>query len=326
MNKMLFVAWVKFDRRSDLLAHHLQADMRYVQVGKRGSLLHAPLRYLRQSIMTWRILREERPDIVLTQTPPIFAPVVLYLYCRLHRKRYVIDAHSASFVGDSIWAKLWPLHRFLSRRAVVTVVSNQYFVDTVESWGGKSIALGFTPGEYLSECEPYPLREAGFHVAVICSYDDDEPIAEVFEAARRLPDVAFYISGDSKRLPHSLAAKKPDNCTFTGYLPEAQYIGLLRGVDAIMDLTKLEHTLLMGAYEAISLVKPLITSNTELLRVYFPIGTVHVENTPEGICAGVREARMSLLTLQREMVDLRQQLEQEWDTGFDQLRQLLASA
>lgn len=80
-----------------------------------------------------------------------------------------------------------------------------------------------------------------------------------------------------------------NNCRLTGYLPYDRYVGLLRGVDVILDLTSQDHTLLMGAFEAVSLGTPLIVSDWPILRDYFSLGTVHVPNTVEGFvreCAG----------------------------------------
>lgn len=323
MKKLTFIAWVKFDRRSDLVAKHLGADIHYIQVGKRGSIIQAPFRYIAQTIKTWRILIKENPDIVLTQTPPLFAALAIYVYFLFYNGEFVIDAHSATFLYTS-WAKMWRVHRFLSRRALITIVPNKYLEEMVRDWGCRASRLGFTPGEYPPG-EDYPLDKDVFNVVSICSFSEDEPVAEMLEAARRAPDIALYITGNINRLDPELVASKPANCHFTGYLPEEKYVGLLRGVDAVMDLTSWEYTLLMGGYEAIGLGKPLITSKTETLCEYFPIGTVHVENTAEGILEGMRQAQREIEKLRQEVPRLKESLDNEWATNFTELRQLLLS-
>jgi hypothetical protein len=45
----------------------------------------------------------------------------------------------------------------------------------------------------------------------------------------------------------------------------------------------------MGAYEALSLEKPIITSDWQILRESFGKGAVYVKNTPESICYGIHE-------------------------------------
>ena len=78
-----------------------------------------------------------------------------------------------------------------------------------------------------------------------------------------------------------------------------------------------------GASEAVSLGTPLITSNWPVLRGYFSQGTVHVPNTLEGVCEGVRRAQREQAKLQQEILLLRQQLEAEWVCKYAELMQLL---
>jgi hypothetical protein len=181
--------------------------------------------------------------------------------------------------------------------------------------------LGFTPGDYLNK-EPFPL-DGKFSIAVISDFGEEEPLAGVFDAAVLLPDVCFYITGDSKCVPKPLLMRKPENCRLTGYLPYDQYVGLLRGVDAVMDLVNQDHTLLMGGFEAVSLGKPLITTDWPILRDYFSLGTVHIRNTVEGICEGVRQVQRDLTGLQRDIVLLREKLELDWERQFAELLLLL---
>jgi glycosyltransferase involved in cell wall biosynthesis len=177
------------------------------------------------------------------------------------------------------------------------------------------------PGDY-SAAENYPL-DGAFNVAVISSFASDERVGIVLEAAARLPDVTFRVTGDSRRIPRSLLKNKPDNCRLTGYLPYARYVGLLRGVDAIAALSTRNHTLLMGGFEAVSLGKPLLVSDWPLLRDYFSLGAVYVPNTVEGLCEGVRQVRGHQADLQRGILALKKELEEEWERKFTQLQGIL---
>jgi hypothetical protein len=56
----------------------------------------------------------------------------------------------------------------------------------------------------------------------------------------------------------------------------------------VLTLTTRDHTMLRGAYEAIYQGTPVVVSDWALLRDAFPEGAVHVDNTPEGIAAGIR--------------------------------------
>jgi glycosyltransferase involved in cell wall biosynthesis len=294
--------------------------MHYICYGRQGKLLQAPVRYLVQAWQTWRVLRWERPDVVLVQNPPIFCALVAFLYARRYSAQYIIDSHTGAFLSRK-WRWSLGLHRMLSRGALVTIVHNTHQEEIVRRWGCPYCVLAFVPGDYPAG-EPFPLN-GPFNVAVISSFLSDEPVDVILEAASRLPEARFYLTGDSKRIAPRLLAEKPDNCCLTGYLPDEQYVGLLRSVDAVMTLTTSDHTLLMAAFEAVSLGKPLITSDWSILQNYFYQGTVHVSNTVEGVCEGVRQARRAQETLQKDILGLREQLLAEWKQGFLKLQHLI---
>jgi glycosyltransferase involved in cell wall biosynthesis len=206
----------------------------------------------------------------------------------------------------------------LSRRALTTIVHNESQGKIVKGWGCRYCVIAFTPGDYSSS-EDFPL-DGQFNVAVVSSFAPDEPLNAVFDAASRLPEARFYFTGDSKRIPPALLAKKPNNCCLTGYLSYERYLGLLGGADAIMVLTTRDHTLLMGGFEAVSLGTPLITSDWPTLKDYFPIGAIHVPNTVEGIYEGVRQAQVEHDTLKRDILKLRDRLQNEWEKRFEELQ------
>jgi hypothetical protein len=141
----------------------------------------------------------------------------------------------------------------------------------------------------------------------------------VFDAASRLSDVDFYVTGNSTRIRQDLLVKKPKNCHLTGFLSYSQYVGLLRGAKAVLDLTTRDHTLLMGGFEAVSVGTPLITSDWPT----FPIGTIHIPNTVEGIYEGVRQAQAEHDTLRRDILRLRDRLQKDWEQKFEELQSLI---
>jgi glycosyltransferase involved in cell wall biosynthesis len=320
MKKITFIAWVHFHRRTELLAQHLGATLHFIQYGQLERVLQAPFRYPVQARQTWRILRRERPDVILVQNPPIFCALVAFLFGWRHGAQYVIDSHTGAFVSLKWRWSLW-LHRLLSKRALTTLVHNKSQETLVERWGCPYLVLAYTPGD-CSSGEHFPLGRR-FNVALISSFRGDERPDIVFEAASHLPEVDFYLTGNSERLSRAVLAQKPENCHLTGYLSYDRYVGLLRGADAIMALTTRDDTLLMGGFEALWMGKPFITSDWPVLKDYFSLGTVHVPYTVEGICRGVRLARTESDTLQRDILRLRDLREKEWQQKLAQLQGLL---
>jgi hypothetical protein len=318
--KATFISWEHYNRRSDLLAQHLGASLHNIVVGQRGRFLQAPARYVAEGIRTWRVLRAEQPDVILVQNPPIFAAVTATIYARRYGARVVIDSHTSQFVAPR-WRWSVGLHRILSRWAAVTIVHNRHQEEIVRGWGVPTLTIGFVPGAYPAGT-PFPFG-VGFNVAVVSSFEWDEPLDVVFEAAGRLPHVHFYVTGDARRATPALLSLKPANCTLTGYLPYDQYVGLLRGAGAVLDLVTADHTLLLGAFEAVSLETPLIISDWPILRDYFPIGALHTPNTVEGVVAAVGRAQVEQGRLRAEVGRLRRELDDAWALQRVELERLL---
>jgi glycosyltransferase involved in cell wall biosynthesis len=273
-----------------------------------------------QAWQTWRVLRQDRPDIVFVQNPPIFSVLVAFLYARRYGLKYVIDSHTGAFLTLR-WRWSLGLHRMLSRRAQTTIVHNKSQQEIVKRWGCRHCVIAFIPGDY-SFREHFPL-DGEFNVAVISTFQADEPLDVVFNAAGRLPDVTFYVTGDSNCAEPRFLAEAPDNCRITGYLTYEQYVGLVSEVDICLDLTTRNHTLLMGAFEAVSLGTPLIVSDSPILRDYFCLGTVYALNTVEGVCEAVRLAQRDHAALRRDILLLRERLQTEWEQNFAELRHLI---
>ena len=126
------------------------------------------------------------------------------------------------------------------------------------------------------------------------------------DAAQQLPEIHFYITGKL----NSKAAPFLDNCTaenihFTDFIPDDEYHGLLVKSDLIAVLTTRDHTMQRGAYEAIYLGKPVLTSDWNLLRSNFPKGAVFVDNSSSGIIHGLKTAINDLPNLTKDARDLK---------------------
>ena len=114
--------------------------------------------------------------------------------------------------------------------------------------------------------------------------------------------------------------------TCTGFLPDAQYVGLLQAVDAVMVLTTRDYTLQLGGCEAVAAGQPLITSNWPFLQDFFFKGTIYVANTADGICNGVLAMQQEKGRLEDEMARFRDAARREWAAQFAQLSKLVAQA
>jgi hypothetical protein len=144
----------------------------------------------------------------------------------------------------------------------------------------------------------------------------------VWVAASEMPDVYFHITGDKKNADKNLLTKKPDNVIITGFLDYSNYVNLLKKVDVIMDLTTDNKSLLSGAYEAVALEQPLITSNWNSLRRHFNKGTIYVNNSSDDIRKAIVVAMTKKEELSKEMHQLKIERIKEWEEKLSNLQYL----
>lgn len=284
--RVTYISWAESCSRSDHTARELGGTSHMVYARRLGSRPATVLfKYLVQWWHTLRILKRERPDVVFVMTPPVVAALPAFWYAWRRRGRVVLDAHTAAFLHPR-WRHLQWLQRALCRRAATTLVHTPHIATLVEDAGGHTTMVPDVPVTF-AEPEPFA-RPPGFVVAVVCSFNYDEPLYAVFEAARLTPDVQFFVTGDPRHLPSELATVLPPNVRLTGFLSTPAYGGLLAGADAVLTLTTRDHTMLRGAYEAIYQGTPVIVSDWPVLRAAFPEGAIHVDNSAAQIHAAIR--------------------------------------
>jgi glycosyltransferase involved in cell wall biosynthesis len=288
-NQSLFLVWgpPSHGPRSQVFARELGiGELHFLNVTSQRGVWSALVKYPLLAIRTLSLLFHKRPKLVFVQSPPGLAVLFVFLYCIVTGSRYIVDAHSAALLLP-FWTRPRWLWAGLARKALATIVTNEHFAQTLRSWGARALVIRDIPTTF-PENGLYPLN-GDFNVTVVNTFASDEPLEQVLEAARDLDGVHFYITGRVSRGDPRLLERAPRNVTFTDFLSNEQYYALLRGGHAVMCLTTRDNTMQRGACEALSLARPIITSQWPLLREYFHQGTVHVDNTSAGIRQGVRE-------------------------------------
>ncbi len=330
--KSIYIVWSKHSPRAETLSAELKLDgqvsFQYEEWLKTHWLL--PLRYLLQGWKTWRLLEQQRPQVVLVQSPPIFALLVVAAWCELsgksrsskQRALYAFDCHTATWYHRKWrWAK--PLMRLLSQRAAVTLCHDQEALDILRIWK----ARGFFLSDGIPLLSP-PTGTIGSEgearVGVIGSLDPDEPVAEVFAAARLLPQVTFYMTGNPKKLTTKLLNEKPENLLLTGFLYRGTYTALLKNVNGLVVLTNESKALNCAAHEAVAMEKPTVVSDWPEMRRYFTYGFVYVNNTPEAIADGIQKMLNEQAQLVLKVKALRSELVKSRQPRLEELAALLS--
>jgi glycosyltransferase involved in cell wall biosynthesis len=325
-SRFISIFWGPHSRQTEDSARQIGAQLYAIHYlfWRKYSFL-APIKYVLQSLVTWFVLLRDRPRAVYVVIPPTFSALSVFLYCQLMRVPYVMDVHGHTLTSRK-WKWTIPLQRFLARRALVTVVDQRLYDQTFASWGAKTLILERAPVLLPAERLVLATREATFSVTLVSIFSEDEPVDLVVEAARQMPDVRFYITGDTRRASKELLESAPPNVTFTGYLRGDDFLQRLLASGAVMTLTTEAYSLVSGGIEAISLGRPAILSRQPVLLEYFTSGTVFVEHTVESLVAGVNEARAHEARLAEESRLLAAEKRRRWIEARATLLRLVAEA
>jgi glycosyltransferase involved in cell wall biosynthesis len=200
-------------------------------------------------------------------------------------------------------------------------VTNDALASRVAELGGRALIVSDIPFEFPAPTARYSGGE--FSIAYVCSFAHDEPYLEVIEAARSLPEIRFYISGNHKRARALDSAAVPANVTLTGFLQFHDYANLLHSVSAVLALTTRDFTMQRAGSEAVTVGKPLITSDWPTLRRIFRQGTVFVASEAAAIVEGVRALTTDYARLQAEMLVLRDLRDATWQDAKRNLESAL---
>ena len=326
--KTVFLVWAPHSIRAKNLADHLDAKL-YLISYKFKKKIYSPIKYIKLFTSTLLILEKEKPQIIICQSPPIFCALatITYQYLTGVKCNIAIDMHTGAF--DKPWSYLQPLNRWIMKKVYMIIVTNSELKESVCSDIKRKIIVLEDPLSNF-EIEMKKTQEKGvdkngkfFKVAVISSFAPDEPLEEILDAAATMSEILFYITGDISKAAKHLLGKKINNVIFTGFLDYNDYVSLLQGVNVIMVLTKRNKTMLAGAYEALALQKPLITSDWHPLKRYFYKGTVHVDNSPKEIQEAIEIVRKRSEEMVRDISDLRIEKNNEWDKKFTTFKHLL---
>lgn len=282
----------------------------------------APLKYPPMWLKTWWVLLKQRPSAVLVINTPVFAPLCVYFYCLFARIPFAMNVHGHTLTGR-LWGWARPLQHFLAKRAVVNLVSTTEYKQIFEAWGARALFLEDSPPLIPLVDQNVVMKSDEFRVTVVSTFAGDEPLDLVVQAAGRLPDVCFYITGDTKLAKQELLDSAPQNVIFTGYLKGNNYWNQLDLSQAIMTLTTNPHSLVAGGLEGMYMSKPLILSRQPALMEYFTKGTVFIDHTVESMVEGVQQARDNEKTLARESGELAADHCAQWNQTALEFRNIL---
>lgn len=329
MPEQLFVAWTRFQRRAESMQSFFGYEAHYVPPPFARTWLK-PFGYAVQAWRTLRLIRRTRPRVLWLQLPPTFLPHLVLLARPLaggRDMRIVADCHNRTFRPP--WSRMPGLARLLNRMDA-TIVHNDEVAGTAAALGVAADRLMVledrAPAFAPAPARPGPAdAQAAPAVLVPCSFNPDEPIAALLDAAAAAPELRFLVTGNLDRArARGFVGRAPANVTFTGFLPTADYERLLAEATVVLGLTTIEGIQLSVAGEALSAGKPMVLSDTAILRALFGAAAVMTANEPAAIAAACRAAAADAGTLAARAVRLREARDARWLERAGELAERLA--
>jgi glycosyltransferase involved in cell wall biosynthesis len=240
------------------------------------------LRHLEGVLWTALVLGRERPDVIFVQNSflLLFACAIYRRLRRESRTRIVVDCHNKSLKRD-LAGPLGYVFRVIKRwsfaRVDMVVISNSLLMPFAKRLCPRVAVLRDPlPETVLSGSSikdgPLPLPGLQHPFALfVCSFEPDEPAALIFKTAAALAGrgITAVITGDSHLDASAEVVRGIPPVLLPGYLPAESYNALVQCADVIVVLTDDLDCLVCGAYEAIAAERPLVLSDTPLLRSVF---------------------------------------------------------
>jgi hypothetical protein len=196
----------------------------------------------------------------------------------------VIDLHSGG-LNDPSWRWSFGLMRWAIRQAATVIVTNPDLLEE-QDIGRTPVQIIQDPfwiedeievGSVLPSRPPYAVFPA--------SGAPDEPIDAVVEAAALLSgQVDLVVTGEQSVRPDTSGLR------LTGFIPAMEFRGLMAHAAVVLALTTREATMQRAAYEGLQFRRPLVCSDTRVLRRVLMDAAVFVENNGPSIAAGIMEA------------------------------------
>lgn len=326
--KPLFISWSAFSRRIASMDEFFGYEMQYFPppFPQRWA---KPFGYFIQAFRTARFIIGYQPNEVWLHCPPTFLCQLALLVRPLGGGyRIVADCHFGAFIRR--WTRV-PGTIWAVNRADVILVHNEESFPIADGLGvdrSKVVMLEDPPPAHLPAGSPRVANEETQpYVLVPCSFNEDEPIPVLMEAARRAPDIRILVTGSRQKAEWlGYTQDAPPNVRFTDYLALDEFEGLLSGAAVVFGLTNVEGIQLSVANEALGGNKALVLSDTTILRSMFGEAALFTLNTPEAIATALRDALARRPALEAASAALKVRRQADWRAPAEKVARMLAAA
>lgn len=247
--------------------------------------------YLVKSLTTIFIILKIRPELLFIESPPPFASYIAFLYKKLFKKKFVIDAHNGAFEPPMSSVPYWG--NILSGADLVIVHNNP--LRNFLSKKFKDVKF-FTLNDPLPTYKKMEDNNDSFYILVVTTFHGDEPIEIVLEGIseyiKRNPSskAEFRITGNyNKKINIFNKYNKVNKIIFLGFLDQDSFYQQHSNAIGIISYSVREMVQQYALMEALGAGKPFISNknltNTEL----FGDKMIFTDNDPLSIAEGIEK-------------------------------------
>lgn len=319
--KTISVNWCSFHGRSESLGRKLDIPVYFIF----PEATNLVSRYCKSAYETLRLIMQEKPDSIIVMQPPIVSLIVVAFAQIFHNFKIVGDLHTGVFLDPKWRWSTGIVYRILSGRNSA-IVTNGQLEEQLKKVSVDSCVLDDVIEVYEPQNQSVQTITSvkgvldDSYVLAPLSYAFDEPISDLFDAIRAMPNIKWILTG---RADLNLRNMAPDNAIFSGYVSESDYRNLLQNSAGIIALTNEQLTMQRAGYEALCAGKPLIISNKGVLVDYFEKSALFVDNSSQSIITQVNYMLNNKKDLSNKMVALRRNKIEEQDISIEKLRKSL---
>lgn len=333
INEGVFIAWGTYCRRSDVLGKYFNYPVLFINylISNRNILWRYFfwVDYIFKGIYTLLYLIHKNPKYVFAQSPPSFCPMFCWIYCKVFRRKLIVDGHNNAF--DEPWIS-FPYYIDILSSSKMVMVHNEELEKYLK------IKYSNIPFYTLPDKIPdFPLQneniqnpQKAYFLAPL-SFSPDEPFEEMFDAitlflaTMKFP-MEFIITGNYMR-KHEIYDKyhNVQGIRFLGYVDNPTYDNLLTNAFGVIALTKRQMTQQCAAVEAMGANVPLIVSDTDTNRRLFPQGAIITSIDRNSIKNSLEQFIRERGDLLDGIAERKKFLNRQWDEAFIGLKNHLES-
>jgi hypothetical protein len=219
----------------------------------------------------------------------------------------VVDCHNKSLkkrLGGPLGGLFFTLKKWSFRQADMVIISNDGMLSPAAELSDRVHVLRDPlPVDFIGTSdnptnEASALFESEFrppvnpYVLFSCSFAQDEPVESILLAAVDLSRAKYsvVITGDHSKIDLPESVYSDPNIFMSSYVSDACYRVLLTRASVVVALTEDRDCLMCAAYEAVAARRPLVVSDTSVLRACFKDLATYTSNQPRSIVTAVDRA------------------------------------